>query len=93
MKNIKYFFQFLFIYFLLIIFKIIGLKMARFLSSNLFLHFGPFFRSKKIIEKNISLVFSQSNIEFKKRIMDNMWKSYGKILAEYVFIKQFRNMK
>ncbi|MDA9710446.1 lysophospholipid acyltransferase family protein, partial [Candidatus Pelagibacter sp.] len=36
---------------------------------------------------------SQSNIEFKKRIMDNMWKSYGKILAEYVFIKQFRNMK
>ncbi len=93
MKNIKYFFQFLFIYFLLIIFKIIGLKMARFLSSNLFLHFGPFFRSKKIIEKNISLVFSQSNIEFKKRIMNNMWKSYGKILAEYVFIKQFRNMK
>ena len=92
MKNIKYFFQFLFIIFLLLIFKIMGLRLSRILASKIFLIFGPFFRSKKIIENNISLVFPQSNFEFKKKIMNNMWKSYGKILAEYIFIKRFRNI-
>ncbi len=93
MKNIKYFFQFLFIFFLLLIFRIVGLKMARILASKLFLIFGPLFRSKKIIENNISVVFSQSDTEFKKKIMKSMWQGYGKILAEYVFIKNFRNIK
>jgi len=93
MKNVKYFFQFLFIFFLLLIFRIVGLKMARILASKLFLIFGPLFRSKKIIENNISVVFSQSDTEFKKRIMKSMWQGYGKILAEYVFIKNFRNIK
>ena len=93
MKNIKYFFQFLFIFFLLLIFRIVGLKMSRILASKLFLIFGPLFRSKKIIENNISVVFSQSDTEFKKRIMRSMWQGYGKILAEYVFIKKFRNIK
>ena len=71
MKNIKYFFQFLFIIFLLLIFKIMGLRLSRILASKIFLIFGPFFRSKKIIENNISLVFPQSNFEFKKKIMNN----------------------
>ena len=93
MKNIKYLFQFIFIFFLFLVFKIIGLKFSRILASQLFLIFGPLFRSKKIIEKNISLVFSQSSLEFKKSIINNMWRSYGKILAEYVFIKRFRNIK
>ena len=69
-----------------------GLRLSRILASKIFLIFGPFFRSKKIIENNISLVFPQSNFEFKKKIMNNMWKSYGKILAEYIFIKRFRNI-
>ena len=93
MKNIKYLFQFIFIFFLFLVFRIIGLKFSRILASQLFLIFGPLFRSKKIIEKNISLVFSQSSLEFKKSIINNMWRSYGKILAEYVFIKRFRNIK
>jgi KDO2-lipid IV(A) lauroyltransferase len=90
MKLIKYFFQFLFIIFILTIFKIIGLRLSRILASNFFSMVGPFFRSKKIIEKNISFAFSNSSEEFKKNIIDKMWKSYGKILAEYAFIKYFR---
>ncbi len=93
MKNIKYLLQFIFIFFLFLVFKIIGLKFSRILASQLFLIFGPLFRSKKVIENNISLVFSQSSLEFKKRIINNMWRSYGKIFAEYVFIKRFRNIK
>ena len=93
MKHFKYFFQFLFISFLLIFFKIIGLKFSRIIASKLLSTFGPFFRSKKIIEKNISFAFKESNIDFKKAIIEKMWKSYGKILAEYVFMKHFRKIK
>ena len=75
---------------MLVLFKIIGLKLSRIISSNFFLIFGPFFRSKKIIESNISLAFSKSSKEFKRFVIKNMWKSYGKILAEYVFFKHFR---
>ena len=92
MKHIKYFLQFLFISCLLILFMIVGLKFSRIIASKLFSTFGPFFRSKKIIEQNISFAFNESDKEFKKVIINNMWKSYGKILAEYVFMKYFRKI-
>ena len=72
---------------------IIGLKFSRIIASKLFSIFGPFFRYKKIIEKNISFAFNESDKNFKKDIIDNMWKSYGKILAEYVFMKYFRKIE
>ena len=90
MKYIKYFFQFLLISCLLIFFKIIGLKFSRIIASKLLSTLGPFFRSEKIIEKNISYAFHEPDEEFKKNIINSMWKSYGKILAEYVFMKYFR---
>jgi KDO2-lipid IV(A) lauroyltransferase len=93
MKRIKYFFQFLFISSLLIFFKIIGLKFSRIIASKLFSTFGPFFRSKKIIEQNISYAFHEKDKDFEKIIIRNMWKSYGKILAEYVFMKYFRKIE
>ena len=93
MKHIKYFLQFLFIGCLLIFFKIVGLKFSRIISSKLFSIFGHFFRSKKIIEQNISFAFYDSDKELKKVIINNMWKSYGKILAEYAFMKYFRKNK
>jgi len=93
MKYIKYFFQFCFITFLLIIFKILGLNFSRIIASRLFLIFGPFFRSKKIIQNNISLALPKSSDEYIKLIIQNMWLTYGKILAEYIFIKRFRKIK
>ena len=93
MKFIKYFFQFFFISLLFVIFKIIGLKLSRVVSSKLFLIFGPFFRSKKIIEKNLLYAFSEKDELSRKAIINNMWKSYGKIFAEYLFIKYFRKDK
>ena len=92
MKHIRYFLQFLFISCLLILFTIIGLKFSRIIASKLFSTFGLFFRSKNIVEQNISFAFNESDKEFKKVIINNMWKSYGKILAEYVFMKYFRKI-
>ncbi|MDC0352884.1 lipid A biosynthesis acyltransferase [Candidatus Pelagibacter sp.] len=93
MKHIKYFLQFLFISCLLILFTTVRLKFSRIIASKLFSTFGPFFRSKKIIEQNISFAFNESDKEFKKVIINNMWKSYGKILAEYAFMRYFRKIK
>ena len=93
MRHIKYFLQFLFISFLLILFMIVGLKFSRIIASKLFSTFGPFFRSKKIIEQNISYAFHEKDKDFEKIIIRNMWKSYGKILAEYVFMKYFRKIE
>ncbi len=93
MRIISYFLQFIFIGFLLILFKFLGLRISRLISSKIFLTFGPLFRSKNIIKKNISFAFPKSDNNFKKNIIDQMWKSYGKILAEYIFIKNFREVK
>ena len=66
------------------------MRASRIISSKLLLVIGKLFRSKKIIENNISLAFPNSKREFKDMVMNNMWMGYGKILAEYVFMKNFR---
>ena len=91
MKNIKYFLEFIFIIILFLIFKLIGLKLSRILASYLFVILGPLFRSKKTIYSNISLAFPNSEENLKKNISKKMWQSYGRILAEYIFIKNFRS--
>jgi len=92
MKHIKYFLEFTFIIFLFLIFKLIGLKLSRILASYLLVNLGPLFRSKKTIYSNISLAFPNSEENLKKNISKKMWQSYGRILAEYIFIKNFRNL-
>ena len=91
MKIIKYFFEFLFIYTLLVIFKIIGYRAASNLGEKIGILIGPFFRSKKKIEDNLK----NSNIGFddleRKKIIKNMWGNYGRILAEYPYLKKFKN--
>ena len=93
MKQIKYLIQFVFIYSLFIIFKLIGLKLASTLSSKIAILIGPLFRSKKLISSNILKAFpnlSQNEINI---ISKNMWSNYGRILSEYVFIKDIRQSK
>ena len=91
MKNIKYFIQFIFVMFFFGIFKIIGLEKSKFLSGNLMTLLGPMFRSKKIIFSNLSKAFPNLDNLEKEKILKKMWFNYGRIFAEYVFIKEFRN--
>ena len=55
MKNIKYFFQFLFILILFFLFKIMGYKNASNFGSNVGKKFGKIIRSNKIILKNLNI--------------------------------------
>ncbi len=90
MKNFKYLLQFFCILLLFGIFKIIGIKFSRIISENIMVVFGPIFRSKKIILKNLSIAFPNFNENEKKQILKGMWVNYGRIFAEYMFIKNFR---
>lgn len=93
MIKIKYFIQFILILFLFSLFKIIGINKSSRLSSQLFLLLGPFFRSKKIFQKNIKKVFPEIKSDQQNKIFKNMWRNYGKMFAEYMFIKDFRYSK
>ena len=90
MKLIKYFFQFIIIFFLFIIFKILGLKNSSNFASLLSKKIGPFFRSKELISKNILKAFPNISKDDLNHVATNMWGNYGRILAEYVFLKNFR---
>tara|TARA_B100000029_G_scaffold238974_1_gene236063 strand:+ start:2167 stop:3027 length:861 start_codon:yes stop_codon:yes gene_type:complete len=93
MKIIKYFFEFVFIIFLFSIFKLLGFKLASNFGSLIGQLIGPFFRSKKKIISNIKKGLPDINDMEIEIIKKKMWKNYGRILSEYVFIKKFRNSK
>ena len=93
MKKIRYFVEFLIIIFLLVIFKILGFKLASSLGGLIGRLVGPLFRSKKKILSNISKALPGIEEKNTELIVKKMWENYGRILSEYMFIKNFRNSK
>ena len=93
MKYIKYFIQFLLVIFCFLIFKILGARLSSYLSGKIFELIGPFFRSKKIIISNIKKAIPDINENKLQEITNLMWNNYGRVFAEYIFIKDFRNGK
>ena len=91
MKIIKYFFEFLFIVTFFFIFRIIGYKNASDLGKIIGENFGPLFRSNIKIEKNLENSNIGGSVKERKQIIKNMWGNYGRILAEYPFLKNFKN--
>jgi KDO2-lipid IV(A) lauroyltransferase len=90
MKLIKYFFQFLFIIFFFSLFKIFGFKISSKIGGKLFEIIGPIFRSKKLIHTNIKKAFPKNNSVEIKNLTKLMWNNYGRVFAEYMFIRDFR---
>ena len=93
MKIVKYFFQFLFFIIFFFLFKILGFKISSAIGGKLFEIIGPIFRSKKLIDTNIKKAVPNINSEDLEKTTRLMWNNYGRIFAEYVFIKSFRNGK
>ena len=90
MKIIKYFLQFLFIIILFSLFKILRLNLSSALSGKLFEKIGPFFRSKKLIHSNLKKAFPNIDLDNLNKTTKLMWNNYGRVFAEYMFIKNFR---
>ncbi len=93
MKNLKYLIQFIFIIIFFIFFKLLGPNISSKLGGKIFEIIGPFFRSKKIIHENIKKAIPDINSQNLNKITNSMWNNYGKIFAEYMFIKSFRKGK
>ena len=93
MKVVKYFLEFIFIVILFIIFKILGFKLASNMGGYIGKKIGPLFRSKQIILTNIKNALPGANKADLELIIQSMWENYGRILAEYVFLKDFRKEK
>jgi len=91
MKKIKYFLEFILLNILFIIFKVFGHKRSIYISEKIFHFIGPIFRNKKVIVKNIKQALPKISEKDIQKIIHNMWGYYGKIFAEYPFIKNFRN--
>jgi len=90
MKQIKYFFQFLLIIIFFLFFKILRFRISSTVSGKIFEIIGPIFRSKNLIHSNIKKAIPNSNYEELNKITKLMWNNYGRIFAEYMFIKEFR---
>ena len=92
MKTVIYFFEFVLVSLLLIIFKVLGYKLASNFGFFIGKTIGPLFRSKSLVIDNLK----KSNISLKKtheQSTDEIFGNYGRIFAEYPFIKNFRNGK
>ena len=90
MKLIKYFFQFILTIFCFLIFKILGARFSSKLSGKIFEIIGPFFRSTRIIDENIKRAIPNISEKNMNKIKTSMWNNYGRVFAEYIFIKNFR---
>ena len=90
MKIINYFLQYLLIKLFFLICKIIGYKKASNLGKLVGEKIGPYLKSKKIIKNNINLILPNATKDDVNLIIKKMWGNYGRILSEYVFIKDFK---
>ena len=89
-KTINYFLQSILIYLFFFIGRIIGIKISRKIYSLLFSFFGPLIKSKQVIRNNLN-IFCQNTSDLEKiKIINEMWKNYGKTFIEYIFLDFFR---
>ena len=93
MKIIKYFFEYIFTITSFGLFKILGVKHSSMLGGKIFEIIGPLFRSKKIIHSNIKRALPNIDNDHLIKITKKMWNNYGRVFAEYIFIKDFREGK
>ena len=93
MKYFNYFFQFIFVMIFFSLFKILGLNFSSKIGGKLFEKIGPLFGSKKLIHANIRRALPHISQENLNEFVKLMWNNYGRVFAEYIFIKDFRNGK
>ena len=89
-RTLNYFLQSLFVYLFFFIGRILGINLSRRFFSGIFILIGPFFKSNKIINKNLKIFSSTISLKDKSRIKKDMWDNYGKTFIEYIYLNRFR---
>ena len=67
-----------------------GFSTSSAIGGKLFEYIGPLFRSKKLIHSNLKKAFPNISLYSLNKLTKLMWNNYGRVFAEYMFIKQFR---
>ena len=91
MRKINHIIQFILINILFILFRVVGYKNSSNLGSLIGRLIGPIFRSKLSIIENLKKA-NIKDINYEK-IAANVFKNYGRIFAEYIHLKNFKNDK
>ena len=90
MKRVIYFLEFITIKLFFIICKLLGYRFSSDLGFYIGKTFGNIFRKKKSIIENLKK--SKISIDITgNKFANNVLGNYGRILAEYPFLKDFRN--
>ena len=92
MKKIYHLIQFIIIFTLFKIFKLIGYRASSNLGNFIGINFGSLFRSKKLIIDNLEKAKIDKKLNHNK-IAKNVLGNYGRIFSEYMFLKYFKNDK
>ena len=92
MKKIAYFLEFILIKILFVLFQLIGYRYSSNLGFFIGRSIGPIFRSKKMIIQNLEKAKIKHS-DNPSKIASNVLGNYGRIFAEYVHLKKFRNNK
>ena len=90
MKIIRYFVEYLIIKFLFFIFTLLGYEKASNTGEKIGRLIGPLIRDNKKILNNLEESGIGNNTKERKKIINEMWGNYGRILSEYPYIKDFR---
>ena len=90
MSKFNHLIQFILISVLFFIFKFLGFRISSNLGFFIGKTFGPIFRSKSLIIKNLDKAGIKKN---QKNIASKVLGNYGRIFAEYVHLKNFKNDK
>ena len=93
MKFFKYFFEYIFIKLLFILFRIIGYEKSSNLGEKIGKCIGPISRNNSLILHNLEKSDIGKNKVDRQKIIHEMWGNYGRILAEYPFLKSFSDSK
>ena len=92
MKKINHIIQFIIIQIFFTIFRIIGYRASSKLGFLIGRYLGPIFRSKSLIIQNLQKAKIDKKNNFEK-IATIVLGNYGRIFAEYVHLKNFKNDK
>ena len=90
MKKFNHIIQYLIINLFFFIFKLLGFKLSSNFGYVIGKYLGPIFRSKKSIINNLKKANFNDNTE---NLASEILGNYGRIFAEYVHLKNFRNDK
>ena len=90
MKNFYHLTHYVIIIFLFILFRILGFKTSSNFGFFIGKYLGPLFRSKLSVINNLKKAQIKGNY---KQIATNVLGNYGRIFAEYVHLKNFKNDK